>query len=139
MTDVRETADAFQRRWLQINPFAASSYGIPGYDDRVPDDSEAGEAVWRGELEAGLAEARPVDPSRLSDADGVTLGCLLENVAQELRGLDARLIEHTVTAMPFSGPAVLFATAARTVLADEHDALHYVERLRASGSWIDQV
>ena len=139
MPDVREIADSFQRRWLQINPFAASSYGIPGYDDRVPDDSEAGEAVWRGELEAVLAESNLVDPSRLSDADGVTLGCLLENVAQELRGLDARLMEHTVTAMPFSGPAVLFATAARTVLADEHDAVDYLERLRASGTWIDHV
>ena len=41
--------------------------------------------------------------------------------------------------MPFSGPAVLFATAARTVLADEHDAVDYLERLRASGTWIDHV
>ena len=74
MPDVREIADSFRRRWLAINPFAASSDGIPGYDDRVPDDSEGGEAVWRGELEAVLAESNLVDPSRLSDADGVTLG-----------------------------------------------------------------
>ena len=38
-----------------------------------------------GELEAVLAEADRSIPSRLSEADGVTLGCLLENVAQELR------------------------------------------------------
>ena len=39
--------------------------------------------------------------------------------------------------MPFSGPAVLFAIAARTVLADEQAAADYLERLRAGGTWID--
>ena len=55
-----------------------------------------------------------------------------------LRGLDDGLIEHTVTAMPFSGPAVLLATAARTVLVDEQATGDYLERLRRSGQWIDQ-
>jgi uncharacterized protein (DUF885 family) len=40
--------------------------------------------------------------------------------------------------MPFSGPAVLLATAARTVVADEQAAAAYIERLRRSGEWIDQ-
>ena len=43
----------------------------------------------------------------LSEADAITLGCLVENINAELGDLDARVIEHTVTAMPFSGPAVL--------------------------------
>ena len=66
------------------------------------------------------------------------LGCLVENVGQEMRELDARLIEHAVTPMPFSGPAVLLAIAARTVVADEQAAADYIERLRRSGQWIDQ-
>ena len=37
MSSVRELADSFHERWLQTHPFAASSYGIPGYDDRVPE------------------------------------------------------------------------------------------------------
>ena len=45
MSGVREMADAFHERWLATHPFAASIYGVPGYDGRVPDDSEAGEAV----------------------------------------------------------------------------------------------
>jgi uncharacterized protein (DUF885 family) len=136
--DVRRLADTFHERWLATNPFAASLYGIPGYDDRVPDDSEAGEDSWRLELEPVLAEADRVERSTLSEADRITLGCLLENIGQELRALDARLIEHTVTAMPFSGPAVLFSTAARTLLPDERAAADYLERLRAGGTWIDQ-
>jgi uncharacterized protein (DUF885 family) len=135
---VRDLADTFHERWLVTNPFAASLYGIPGYDDRVPDDSEAGEAAWRSELDSTLARADRLDRSPLSNADDVTLGCLREYLAQEVRGLDARLIEHTVTPMPFSGPAVLFSIAARTLLVDERAAADYVERLRAGGTWIDQ-
>ena len=138
MPSVRDLADTYHERWLATHPFAASNFGIPGYDGRVPDDSEAGEAARRSELESARAEAERVDRSRLSEADAVTLGCLLENILQELRALDVRLIEHTVTAMPFGGPAVFFATAARTVLADEQAAVDYLERLRASGTWIDQ-
>lgn len=112
--------------------------GVPGYDDRVPDDAEVGEAARRVELESVLADARRFESSSLSDADAVTLGCLVENVGQELRELDARLIEHTVTAMPFCGPARLLATAARTVIVDEQAAADYIERLHRSGEWIDE-
>jgi uncharacterized protein (DUF885 family) len=136
---VAELADAFHARSLAAHPFAASYFGIPGYDDRVPDDSEEGEAAWRAELESVLDHARRIDASQLADADAITFGCLLEHVAQELRGLDAGLIDHTVTAMPFSGPAVLLATAARTVLPDEQAAADYLERLRKSGTWLDQL
>jgi uncharacterized protein (DUF885 family) len=135
---VRELADSFQERWLARNPFAASMYGIPGYDGGVPDDSEAGEAARQDELASVLADADRIDEPRLSEADGITLGCLVENVGEEHRDLDARLIEHTVTAMPFSGPAVFFAVAARTVIGDPGAADAYLERLRASGVWIDQ-
>jgi uncharacterized protein (DUF885 family) len=135
---VRDLADTFHERWLATHPFAASLYGIPGYDDQVPDDSEAGEDAWRAELGPVLAEAEGLNPSALSEPDRITLGCLLENLGQELRDLDARLIEHTVSAMPFSGPAVLLSTAARTVLPDERAAGDYLERLRAGGTWIDQ-
>jgi len=138
MPGVRELADAFHERWLETHPFAASTYGVPGYDDRVPDDSEAGEASRRSELESTLVEADGLELASLSAPAGITLACLRENVAGELRELDVRLIEHTVTAMPFSGPAELLATAARTVLADEEAAADYLERLRAAGTWIDQ-
>jgi uncharacterized protein (DUF885 family) len=135
---VRRLADGFHERWLATHPFHASGYGIPGYEDRVPDDSEAGEAVRRTELESTLADAHGLELAEMSEPDAITLGCLVENVNQELRQLDAKLIEHTVTAMPFSGPAVLLATAARTVVADGQAAADYLQRLRRSGEWVDQ-
>ena len=44
MTSVRDLADRMHRRWLEENPFTATMYGIPGYDDLVPDESEEGPA-----------------------------------------------------------------------------------------------
>ena len=137
-SSVRELADAFHERWLTRNPFAASVYGIPGHDDEVPDDSEEGEAAWRAELESIRAEATRFDPNQLSEADAVTLGCVLENITQELLELDARLLEHTVSAMPVGGAPVLLAIAARTVIPDARAAADYLERLRRSAGWLDQ-
>ena len=138
MPGVRDLADSFHERWLLTHPFAASTFGIPGYDDRVPDASEAGDAARRSELELVRAETERLDPSTLSEADAITLGCLREYIEEEMRGLDVRLVEHTVTAMPFGGPAVLLATAARTILADERAAADYLERLRGGATWVDQ-
>src|SRR3984885_7289866 len=135
---VRELADDFHDRWLATNPFGASLYGIPGYDGEVPDDSETGEAAWRAELESVLVQAQGLDEAELSEADAITLDCLVANIGQELRDLDARLIEHTVTAMPFSGPAVLLSTAARTLIPDGRAAADYLERLSRSGGPIVQ-
>jgi len=137
-TPVRDLADRFHERWLTAHPFTASLYGIPGCEDRVPDDSEAGVAAWRAELESMLAEAHRVDPTELAEADAITLGCLVENIDQEVREIDTRLLEHDVSAMPFTGPAVLLATAARTVIGDEQAAADYLERLRHGGEWVDQ-
>lgn len=113
-------------------------YGITGYDDLVADESEEGEAARRAELESVLADLDRLDPLELSDADAVTLGCLVENVHQELTDIDARLIEHTVSAMPIGGPPLLLGLAARSVIADARAADDYLERLRRSGQWLDQ-
>jgi uncharacterized protein (DUF885 family) len=49
MTAARELADRFHQRWLEQNPFTATMYGIPGYDDQVPDESEEGAQAWRAD------------------------------------------------------------------------------------------
>ena len=58
MSPVRDLADRFHRRWLEENPFTATGYGIPGYDDLVPDESEAGAQAWRAEVERFLRAGR---------------------------------------------------------------------------------
>jgi uncharacterized protein (DUF885 family) len=139
MSSARDLADRFHRRWLEENPFVASMYGIPGYDDLVPDDSEQGQRAWRAEVEQFLAEADPIAAGPLTAADAVTLACTRQATLQELASIDMAQAEYTVTPMHYGGPAAFLAIAARTVLLDPAAAQAYLTRLRRSGGWLDQV
>jgi uncharacterized protein (DUF885 family) len=138
MSTPRELADRYHQRWLEARPFDASMYGIPGYEDRVPDASEAGDAAWRDFLNDLLADARTLDSTTLSSPDAITLGCLVSHAEQELAELDSAPVEYTVTAMPLNGPGLLLAVLARTVLPSVDVANDYLVRLRASAAWLDQ-
>ena len=139
MTAARDLADRFHHRWLTENPFAASMYGIPGYDNLVPDESEEGGQAWRAAVEQFLREADAIDPGPLTLAEAVTLDCTREMATQELTLIDRAQAEYTVTAMQYAGPAALLALAARTVLVDQAAAEAYLTRLRRSGTWLDQI
>ena len=138
-TTPRDLADRFHHRWLGENPFAATMYGIGGYDHLLPDESEAGQQAWRAEVERFGEEAAAIAAGPLGPADAVTLGCLGEAAAAERDGIDMAPAEHTVTAMQFAGPATFLAVAARTVLVDPEAAEAYLTRLRGSGTWFDQL
>ena len=139
MSSARDLADRVHRRWLEENPFAATMYGIPGYDDLVPDESEEGRRAWRGEIGEFLDEADEIGRGQLTPADAVTLDCTRQAAAQERDGIDLALGEHTVTAMHYAGPAAFLAVAARTVLVDPAAAEAYLSRLRRSGAWLGQI
>jgi uncharacterized protein (DUF885 family) len=141
MTTARDLADRFHARWLRANPFAATIYGIPGYDALLPDDSAEGQQAWRAEAERFLAEAEDIKrgETSLTPADAVTLDCTTQAAVQEVAGVDLAADEHTVTAMQYSGPAMFLAVAARTVLVDESAAEDYLTRVRGSGAWLDQI
>ena len=139
MSTPRELADRFHERWLRVHPFAATMYGIPGYDDLMPDDSEEGQQAWRAEAGQFLSEAAAAGRGPLSVADAVTLDCMTEAAQQEVAGIDLAADEHTVTPMHYAGAPLFLAVAARTVLVDETAAEAYLSRLRRSGAWLDQV
>ena len=139
MSTARDLADRFHERWLEQNPFAASMYGIPGYDDLVPDESEEGARARRAEAEHFVVEADEIAGGPLTPADAVTLDCTREAAAQEIAIVDMAPEDHTVTAMQYSGAALFMAVAARTVLVDVPAAEAYLIRLRRGGEWLDQV
>jgi uncharacterized protein (DUF885 family) len=139
MTSARDLADRFHERWLHANPFAATMYGIPGYDDLLPDASAEGQGAWRAEAAQFLEEAAVIAEGPLAPADAVTLDCMTEAATQELARIDLAEDEYTVTAMHFAGPAAFLAVAARTVLVDPAAAEAYLVRLRHSGTWFDQI
>jgi uncharacterized protein (DUF885 family) len=139
MTSARDLADRVHRRWLEENPFAATMYGIPGYDDLLPDESEEGQQAWRDELGRFLREADAIAGAPLDPAEAVTLDCTREAATQELEIIDLAATEYTVTPMQYTGPAAFLAVAARTVLVDPDAAEAYLTRLRRSGGWFDQI
>jgi uncharacterized protein (DUF885 family) len=139
MAPARDLADRFHHRWLEANPFTASMYGIPGYDDLVPDESEEGARAWRTEVTRFLQEADAIAAGPLTPSDAVTLDAVREAAAQELAVIDMARVEYTVTAMQYAGPSALLALAARTVLIDSAAAEAYLTRLRRSGAWLDQI
>src|SRR5579871_2880479 len=138
MSEVLELADRYHDSWLASHPFAASVYGIPGYDDRVPEISEEGDERRRLEVTSTLEAARRLEAQQLSPSESVTLGCVRWSCEAELAELSSAAVEHTVTPMPIQPPADLFAVAARTVLSDPQAATDYLERLRAAGDYLDQ-
>jgi uncharacterized protein (DUF885 family) len=139
MTTARDLADRFHERWLHANPFAATMYGIPGYDDLLPDDSAEGQQAWRAQAAGFLDEAASIGRGELTPADAVTLDCTTQAATQEVTGVDLASDEHTVTAMQYSGPAMFLAVAARTVLMNQAAAEDYLTRVRGSGAWLDQI
>jgi uncharacterized protein (DUF885 family) len=139
LTSARDMADRVHQRWLAENPFTATMYGIPGYDDLVPDESEEGRQAWRAEVRQFLGEADAIARGQLTPAEAVTLDCTKEAATQELEIIDLAGAEHTVTAMQYAGPATFLAVAARTVLIDPVAAEAYLTRLRRSGAWFDQI
>jgi uncharacterized protein (DUF885 family) len=139
MSSARDLADRFHHRWLEENPFTATSYGIGGYDELVPDESEQGQQAWRAEIGEFLREADTIAAGPLTPADAVTLDCTREAATQELASIDSAATEYTVTAMQYAGPAAFMAVAARTVLTDPAAAENYLTRLRRSGGWLDQI
>jgi uncharacterized protein (DUF885 family) len=139
MTPARDLADRFHERWLHANPFAATMYGVPGYDDLLPDASAEGQQAWRAEVGQFLEEAAVIAGGLLAPADAITLDCTTEAATQELASIDLAQDEYTVTAMHFAGPAGFLAVAARTVLVDPAAAEAYLTRLRNSGTWFDQI
>jgi len=139
MTSIHDLADRLHHRWLQQNPFAATMYGISGYDDLVPDESEEGRQAWRSEVGQFLRQAGAFAADQLTPAEAVTLDCTKEAAAQELEISDLAASEYTVTPMQYAGPAAFLAVAARTVLLDPAAAEAYLARLRRSGGWLDQL
>jgi uncharacterized protein (DUF885 family) len=139
MTLAGDLADRFHERWLRANPFPATVYGIHGYDDLLPDDSEDGQQAWRSEVGQFLRDAAAIAHGQPPPADAMTLDCMREAAAQELAIIDLAQEEHTVTAMHFAGPAGFLEVAAQTVLADPAAAEAYRTRLHCSGAWLDQI
>lgn len=138
VTATRELADVLVHRLFAHDPLLASSLGRREYDASLPDLSEAAERSLRGDL-AAIRAAAEQDAAERDEptADERFLRNAIDATCERwTTRLDVAADTYTVSAQPIEGPPVLFATAARTVLADEQAAADYLARLRGADGWL---
>ncbi|MGI8529571.1 MAG: DUF885 domain-containing protein [Geodermatophilaceae bacterium] len=144
-TDVDALADSYLDDLCALDPLSATSFGVPGHDDRLPDLSPDGHAersqLRRRTLEA-LADTVGVDAS-----DAVTIAALREELelAEELRAAGADLCDLNVIASPPQSVRDVFdlmntdtaedwATIATRLSAVPEALAGYTESLRAAAA-----
>jgi len=141
-------ADDWQR-WLAEYPELATSFGVPGFDDRWTDDSPEGIERRMRHLSESIDVLARIDPTRLSSSertDYELYGELLETARQGLAfGLDPlpfRLgMPHSLWA-PLNQMEGVHLTAAETLEVQARERLsdfdHIVSRLERLGDAADQ-
>lgn len=93
---VNELADRFWDGVLERDPIAATIYGDPRFDDRLPDYGPVGRAADAAALKAMLAEAEVIDPAGL-DVEGVITRDMLLLVGRNLlEALDHKFYQLAV-------------------------------------------
>ncbi|MBO3733518.1 DUF885 domain-containing protein [Glycomyces niveus] len=124
---------------LADNPTAASFYGIPGYDDKLPDPSREGDAVRRAhhaEIGEGLQR---IDADALDGQDRITHSMLARLVADQTASIDAALSEvglsNTIT-----GPvSAMLSSLPRMSLDSDQRSRDYLVRLGSLDAYFDAV
>jgi uncharacterized protein (DUF885 family) len=134
--DLQRLADAYWEATLEASPLFASIVGDRRYDDRLPDESDAGVARARDRLARLDDAAAAIDGEMLSEADRVTSAALLEGIRGDLAVIDSGL--HRWTVDPLEGlVANLLALPDYQRLETPDDGARMVARYRAVGPAVD--
>lgn len=89
-----------RRHWegrLRRGPVEATQLGVHAFDDRVSDASPTGISAAEAEVRGLLAEARAIEPTRLSERDRVTLQIFVEELEVLVAGEVCRFHEWSLS------------------------------------------
>lgn len=136
-TSVRALSDTLAHTLLAASPFAASQLGLREYDAQVPDASAEADERLAAALRDIDAHAQRLDAE--DPRERVTLAVIRSTCERQQRDLGARSVEYTVAPIPLSGPPGALAALARSVLVDPQAAEDYLERVKGSAGYFDQV
>ncbi|MEU6858664.1 DUF885 domain-containing protein [Glycomyces sp. NPDC046736] len=141
MSDPRLAALA-QRHFdlhLADNPTSASFYGLPGYDDRLPDPSREGDRVRLehfAEVREGL---EAIEPSGLEGQDRITYSMLARLVADQSAVIESRVSEASLS-NTISGPVTsILSSLPRLNLNSGKRSEDYLVRLGALDGYFDAL
>ncbi|NUR26166.1 MAG: DUF885 domain-containing protein [Catenulispora sp.] len=136
---VTALGEAYFRARNEADPFGATVFGVPGYDDQVPDPGRAAADRLRATFENLAAELAAIDPSTLDDAGRVTHSALASTLAGEIGQLAAGLSEIAVSAS-IAGVVPLFVgTLPVAPLGTQEADAAYLRRLGGLGEYLDRL
>jgi uncharacterized protein (DUF885 family) len=137
--DIRALADEQLDLHCTADPLDATLFGLPGYDDRLSDLSEEGDARIRSWASDIAARAAAADPSTMDGTDAVTRAVVEQQARARVDAIDVRTVEYTVTGLFISPAAQLLSTLPNLTFPDAERAAAYVERLRAIPDFLATV
>jgi uncharacterized protein (DUF885 family) len=137
--ELARVCDRYFRSWMAADPFAATEYGVPGYDAEVPDPSREADAARAAELERLGAEAAAIEVAGLNPDERVSRSMLVRQAADQREELAARLEEVAVSATSMGVQTRVLALVPRAPLTDRRRARDYLERCRKLGAYVDGV
>jgi len=134
-----ELAERYFQVSMDASPFDATVYGVHGWDDQVPDLSEAAEDETDRRLADLERRLAAIDPGRLDAQDRITLAMLGRGLADRRAELAARWPELTVSATMTGIQTAVLGLVPKVTLATPAQAADYLERCARLAGCLDQA
>ncbi|NEE01682.1 DUF885 domain-containing protein [Phytoactinopolyspora halotolerans] len=135
---VRATAEAYWRAFLESQPLYASLLGDHRFDDRADDLSIEAEQERRRHWVELRDRARAVPEDGLAEVDAITRDLLIGELTDNIRAVDARLVELTSDQMQ-GAHATLLVGAGQLQAPEPEHARMAVARVDAMARMLDQA
>ncbi|MFI6478857.1 DUF885 domain-containing protein [Nonomuraea sp. NPDC050663] len=137
--DLAKVSERYFEQKMAAEPFTATMFGVPGFDDQVGDPSRAGDERRLAELEETARALSAIDPSGLTGQDRISysmLGLLIKNERADIAG---RTHELAVSAGITGVHTGILSSMPATPLTTPRRAADYLTRLRALEGFFDAV
>lgn len=122
---------------FDVRPFAATVFGVPGHDHRVPDLSAAAALTHLQALEGLRERAAAVELTELGGADRVTLAAVTNGIRGLTWEIEVAAVEHTVSPGFADGPAVLLDIAGWTRVTTPEQAQDLLTRTGGFAGYLE--
>jgi uncharacterized protein (DUF885 family) len=137
--DIAELAERYFQVCMDASPFDATVSGVPGWDDRVPDLSEAAEDATDRRLADLERRLAAIDPGGLGAQDRITRAMLGRGLADSRADLAAGWPELTVSATQSGIQTAVLGLVPKVALATPAQAADYLERCAGLAGCLDQA
>lgn len=135
---IAHLSEEFLAAYASADPFVATVFGVPGYDDAVPDLSETGELEAAARLLELADQAERMSEESLDDEERVTRAVLIQTARAAAVPLQDRHTEFALSGHA-SAIAAIFSVFAYTRLGSPTSEVNYLKRVRGLSRYVNDV